>query len=374
MSRLGDYRCEMRTRRLLDREIEKLLTGAPVGDRNLALLTPMVEGSRSSAGHRPQESDVRIFAARAAAVVLERSHHLTDAAASRRRRAKGLTPRLAAATLAVLMVPAMAGAALAADSAIPGDPLYGIDRAFEVVGIGAGSAGERLTEAAQLADGGRSQEAIDHALLALETEGDTTNAAALQALEALAGRIAGVEQAEVVALLAYISENVGKGVGADGSEFGQGVADLARAIGGGGGPTDQPNDSQGNGPDQPGSSAPSPGGPPATNPGQGQGNGNDQGQGNGQGQGSGQGQGNGQANGSGSGGNPNGNGDPGPPDEPGNVPPGQASQGQPSTEVDPVAPESGGDDADEANQGNGNGNGPGSDSPSVTAPGREKKP
>jgi hypothetical protein len=259
------------------------------------------------------------------------------------------------------MVPAMAGAALAADSAIPGDPLYGIDRAFEVVGIGAGSAGERLMEAAQLADEGRSQEAIDHALLALQTEGDTTNAAALQALEALAGRIAGVERAEVVALLAYISENVGKGVGADGSEFGQGVADLARAIGGGGGSTDQPNDSQGNGPDQPGSSAPSPGGPPATNPGQGQGNGN------------GQGQGDGQANGSGSGGNPNGNGDPGPPDEPGNVPPGQASQGQPPTEVDPVAPESGGDDADEAIQGNGNGNGPGSDSPSVTAPGREKK-
>jgi hypothetical protein len=344
MRRLGDYRNEMRTGRLLDREIEKLLTGAPVEDRSLALLTPLVESLRSSAGHRPQESDVRIFAARAATVVSERSHHHADAVASRRRRAKvGLTPRLAAATLAVLLVPAMAGAALAADSAIPGDPLYGIDRAFEAVGIGAGSTEERLAEAAQLADGGRSQEAIDHALLALQTDGDTTNAVAEEALETAVGQVAGagVERAEVLALLSYISENVGKGVGADGREFGQGVASLARAIGGG--PEDQPNDAQGNGQGQPGSSAPSPAGPPTENPGQGQGNGNGQG--------------------NGSGGSPNGNGDPGPPDDTGNDPP--------TTESDTVAPETGGDDADEANQGNGNG--PDPDSPSVTAPGREKK-
>ena len=30
MSKLGDYLYDMRTRRLLDREIERLLTGAPV--------------------------------------------------------------------------------------------------------------------------------------------------------------------------------------------------------------------------------------------------------------------------------------------------------------------------------------------------------
>jgi hypothetical protein len=370
MSGLGDYWSEMRTRSLLDREIERLLAGGPVEDRSLALLSPVVEGLRSWAGNRPQETEVRYFASRAAAVVPERSQHRADAAASHHRRAGvGLTPRLAAVILAVLMVPAMAGAALAADSAMPGDALYGLDRAFEVVGIGAGSTGERLAEAAQLAEGGRSREAIEHALLALETDGDTTNGVALEGLERLAGQVAGLERAEVVALLAYISENAGKGVGADGAEFGQGVADLARDIGGGS--QDQPDDAQGNRPNQPGATPPSPGGPPAEDPGEGQGDGSGQGQGlNGETNGNSSGQGQSSEPGNGSGGNPNGNGDPGPPDDPGNMPPEQPPQGPPSTAADPVAPESGGDDADQPNQDDG----PSPDSPSVTAPGGEKKP
>ena len=186
MSKLGDYLYDMRTRRLLDREIERLLTGAPVEDRDLALLTPVVEGLRSSVGQQPPEAQVRHVAARAAAVVLERSGQLTDSAASHRRRRQwvGLSPRLAAVTMAVLLVPATAGAALAANSAIPGDPLYGLDRAFEVVGIGAGSTGERLSEAGGLAEDGRSREAIGHALLALGSDEDETNIPARQALEA----------------------------------------------------------------------------------------------------------------------------------------------------------------------------------------------
>ena len=115
MRRLGDYLGEMRTRSLLDREIERLLAGAPMENRDLALLSPLVEGLRSSADHLPSEAQVRIVAARAATVVLERSQHLTDPEVSHRRRQMvGLSPRLAAVILAVLMVPAMTGVALAA--------------------------------------------------------------------------------------------------------------------------------------------------------------------------------------------------------------------------------------------------------------------
>jgi hypothetical protein len=233
MTRPGDYRDEMRTRRLLDREIERLLAGVHVGDRDLALLTPLVEGLRSTVGYQPGESEVRSFAARAAAVVLDRPQPVADTDASHRyRRGAGLTPRLAVTALALVVVPATAGAALAADSAIPGEPLYGLDRAFESVGIGSGSAGERLDEAVQMAADGRIDEALEHAVVALQThDGEGTDVLAGQTLETISA--AAADPSGVAALLAYISENVGKGVGADGREFGQGVAELAREIGGG---------------------------------------------------------------------------------------------------------------------------------------------
>ena len=360
----------MRTRRLLDREIERLLAGVPVEDRDLALLTPLVGGLRSLAAQQPPETEVRNVAARAAAVVLERSQHLTDAAASHRRQQRvGLTPRLAAVILAVLMVPAMTGAALAADSAIPGDPLYGLDRAFEAVGIGAGSTGERLTEAAQLADDDRTDEAIDHAIMALGSGDDIANEMALRALEDLTGllTVAAVDRSEVIALLEYISENVGQGVGADGREFGQGVAELAREVGSG-----QVPDAPGSGSEQPNSPAPDPSGPPAESPGQGQGppaepgnsNGNSAQNGDGQNSGTGQ---------NGNAANQNGNGDPGPPVDSGAAsPPGGPSGNESTVDSNTVAPESGGDDADEAS--GGNGQGPNSDSPSVTAPSRDGRP
>lgn len=352
MRRLGDYRCEMRTTRRLDREIERLLTGAPLQDRDLALLTPLVEGLRSLTGHLPPETEVRSIAARAAAVVLERSPQPTDAAASHRRRQRvGLTPRLAAMTMAVLMVPAMAGAALAADSAIPGDPLYGLDRAFEVVGIGAGSTSERLLEAAQMAAQGRGNEAINHAVLALESDGDSSNVLALQALESIAG-FAGDDRSELMALLAYISENAGRGVGADGSEFGRGVAELAREIAGENGAGDNPATG---GPDFP---TTDPNGPPAVNPGQGQqplvGQSNSNGEpGNNGAQnenGAQNGTGNGNAGTTGNTANPNGNGDAGPPDDVSKAPPAVDKP------ADPVAPDSGGTDADEGNEDVGQGN------------------
>ncbi len=57
------------------------------------------------------------------------------------------------------------GVAMAADSAVPGDLLYGIDRAYEklseLIGLSDDHTDERLAEAAQLADSGRSVDALD---------------------------------------------------------------------------------------------------------------------------------------------------------------------------------------------------------------------
>ena len=49
-----------------------------------------------------------------------------------------------ASSLAVVL--AFSGVAMAADGASPGDLLYGVDRALESVGIGAGGIDERLAE------------------------------------------------------------------------------------------------------------------------------------------------------------------------------------------------------------------------------------
>ena len=57
-----------------------------------------------------------------------------------------LRNRATALATTVLMVGGMTGVAWAADGAAPGDLLYGIDRALEAVGIGAGGSAERLEE------------------------------------------------------------------------------------------------------------------------------------------------------------------------------------------------------------------------------------
>jgi hypothetical protein len=288
------------------------------------------------------------------------------------------------------MVPAMTGVALAADSAIPGDALYGLDRALEAVGIGAGSTEERLDEAEMLATVGKTDEAVDHAVLALAEGADASDAMARQALEAIAGLTLGSEdRSALIALLAYISENAGDELGADGREFGQAVAALAREVGSSDSAPNNPSNvdpGQGEGPPvEPGNTNGQPGqGEGAQDPnqgdqgsqGDGQANGNQGNQGNQGGQGS---QG-GQANGNQ--GNPNGNGDQGPPDEEVGGPPQDTSpedgpsEGEATTESDPVAPDSGGDDAGGDAQGEddqGDEQGPSPDSPSVTAPGRQGK-
>ena len=224
------------------------------------------QADRAAAGSRVRR------AARAAAEGVRESPGATARPSSvsrwRQRRALRpapgwMRPALVAGIALFLFVGGSSGLALAANGAAPGDTLYGLDRAFEKVGVGRGGAVERLAEVEALFDDGDVHGALIHAEDVVGTTGDGEDAAseAVQELEAAAERIVGRvddSSAEVRSgvdtLLQYLTENVGH---VDGRQ----VARLARNIGGGaddeaespdGIPRDDPDEGSG--------------GPPAGNP------------------------------------------------------------------------------------------------------------
>jgi len=140
---------------------------------------------------------------------------------------------------AVVLVGGFTGLAYAANGAAPGDPLYGLDRAFEAVGIGNGGAAERIAEAQTLAVQGQQSSSLEHAATVVKDD-PGAETALLTAAQRLQGADATAAQEEVGALLSYLSANVGHIDGKTASE-------LARAIHG---PGDTP-----------------PAGPPTTLPG-----------------------------------------------------------------------------------------------------------
>jgi len=340
-----DYMGEMTITKALDQEIELLLAGTPIEGGRLSGLVPVVEMIRNGTTSTPPASEIAHFARSAASAVRMTQTQTRAVTALPRQRAAprlGLTPRLATVALAVLLVSGTAGMAMAADSAVPGDALYGLDRAFEVVGIGSGSAEERLDEAVVMAVQGRSGEALDHALDAVSREtGDSSEAATgalITAAENLvdtqgAAEAANVASIRVTALLTYIAENIGTDEGTEGREFGRGVAQLAQDIGAGDDPTGSPNPAV----------APAPGQGQSNNPGAGAGN---------EGSNEGTGPGNGNSNGN-SQGNPPGN---------------SNSQDNADTSGNSQDNANTSGNSQDSGSGNGQGSSPSVESPSVTAP------
>jgi hypothetical protein len=118
----------------------------------------------------------------------------------------------ATATSAMLIVASLAGVAIAADHAGPGDILYGLDRALEAVGIGSGGEAERLIEAIGLVDNDEYKDGLTVADEVLETT--PANGAARDAIdEAIArleqakGNPASETRANVTSLLNYLASN-----------------------------------------------------------------------------------------------------------------------------------------------------------------------
>lgn len=231
--------------RLTDHEIEMLLSGSSTSD---------------------EHADLQWFLATLGDVNTVPPHdigHMATALASAARssrptvRPRRAVRRLVAVAASIGLLLAMSGIALAADGSAPGDFLYGVDRAFELIGVGDGGVDERIEEIDALLDRGDDARAYDLLEEVMESaaQGDATKAQAHLEARAVANeRSAEVAEENVAELHRFIDANKKKGVGADGQDFGQGVADRA---------SDKvlPDQAKGNKPDTPANND-NPKGPP----------------------------------------------------------------------------------------------------------------
>jgi hypothetical protein len=286
VSDFGVYEDDMSIKRFSDAEVERLLTGQAPENPELAQL-----GSALAAVHvvdlvEPSDESVSRFASEAAAIALL---SVSTGPASKPTRRRGalttLHERLATVAVAVFVLAGMSGIAVAADAAAPGDPLYGIDRALERVGINDGAAEERLAEAGALVSRGQVTEAMGHAATAIEEPSDDDRSAASASHAATALREAAVSvgsgdeepsseevQIAVSAMLAEMATLLGD-PDLDGAEFGRRVSEMARSIGrhddtdGEAPGTNLPDESERGRPDDTGPPENTPGGPPDEAPG-----------------------------------------------------------------------------------------------------------
>jgi hypothetical protein len=203
-------------------EIELLLRGTPTISEDLADLEVFVA---SLSGQVERPADVGYMATALAAT----------ARASRRSPRPALRRIMAlAASVAVLF--ALSGVAMAADGAVPGDLLYGVDRAMERIGIGDGGVDERIVEFDALIERGQHQDAFDMLDEFAESAAVSEASRAQRHIDLAATKsnvIAAAAQEKVAAKQQLIEDNSNDGVG-NGRDFGQGVSDGA-----------QPNDRRG---------------------------------------------------------------------------------------------------------------------------------
>jgi len=230
---------------LSDDDIERLLSGARPESDEASRFVVLIDLIRAEVAFAPSEMAVARVATEAAKLARSTfsSGFVTYARPRGRRAGLSLRPQLVVAAAAFLVLFGATGVAVAANGAAPGDALYGIDRALERIGIGAGHVQERLDEANVLLSEGKATQALEHAAEALDeaaaaAEGNDLEEARSALVEA-AGRLLETDQGganellvwdNVSILLDYLRENLGESVGADGKEFGQDVADLARGI------------------------------------------------------------------------------------------------------------------------------------------------
>lgn len=244
MSHYSVYEDDMLNKRFPDAEMERLLTGQPPENPELALLGNVLAAVHVIEPTAPSDERVAEFASRAAALTREHTPETKSASnpVRRRRSLATLQERLAVVAVAMFVLVGMSGLAVAADAAAPGDALYGIDRALERIGINDGAAGERIAEAGALASRGQVTEAIGHAASAIEdpTNDDDAATSVSQAATALREAAVSVEsgsnetaseevRVSVSAMLSEMAELMGDPE-LDGAEFGRRVSEMARSI------------------------------------------------------------------------------------------------------------------------------------------------
>lgn len=258
MSERDVYQVEMTKTELTDLDVERLLTGQPQEDPALARL-----GAFLAALHGPTLqplSGERLWrlAGDAAAAARESRPEAGQEAPERRTSSRWLLTlrhRLAVIAAAIFVLAGMTGVAAAADEAAPGDPLYGLDRALEAVGIGAGGATERISEAQLLAGDGQVAEAINHVAEAIassneDAQSDDFSPESANAADALRQAAANVRDdgdgpesqqiRDAVAAMLEEMADMALNPDFDAVEFGQRVSEMARQIGGQAGQQNRP--------------------------------------------------------------------------------------------------------------------------------------
>jgi hypothetical protein len=254
---------------LSDTQAEALLDGTTGSSGDLEPIAEVLGSIRASA--QPElDADFSALIAVAAreSRVTRIERFANEHAAPRTERRAQLVQRVAFSGAAFLLLVGISpGLAYAADGAKPGDLMYGLDRAFEVVGMENGGATERLVEAEALIAAGALADGLRHASAALGANPGTDEARA--ALTAAAARLEagadsqGFEAGQVAALIGYLHKAVASGWGVDG----QMVAEMAQGLGASqtdpaGPPAEPGSQADPNGPPiEPGSQA-DPNGPP----------------------------------------------------------------------------------------------------------------
>lgn len=243
-SGVNQYGMSRNRDKVTDKDIERFFAGETPNSSSLAMLRPIVDQLHAGWGRTPTPESVSAFARSAARLSASSTGAgVTQPPPIPKRRRRRLVPRLAVPLALVMLVSGLTGAAIAADGAVPGDPLYGFNLMLEKVGIGKGGAAKRFTEAAELASRGDEAGALAHAAEAIATEDpdDVATAQAVSGLEKaidhLTSEVPGQSnevRGRVAAMLQWMIDNAGliHDPEAEPGAFGRGVAAMARQIGG----------------------------------------------------------------------------------------------------------------------------------------------
>jgi hypothetical protein len=138
---------------MYDRDIEMVMSGGTPANTDLLPLRELVAELRSLAATPVSQELIDFHATEAAAVVIERQARVVaeNQTGQGRVSARGLRRRAMTTAVSLAMLLGVTGMAWAADGAVPGDWNYGLDRALESIGIGAGGSAERHAEEQSLA-------------------------------------------------------------------------------------------------------------------------------------------------------------------------------------------------------------------------------
>lgn len=240
MSDLGVYNDEMPDESISDRDAERIIAGKTPEQVDLADLALLKDTLNGYYVRRPSEEATAHFAAiavDAAETPPGRATRSTDQSISLWARARQGTVGMAAGLAAAVLFATFSVLALVADGAAPGDPLYGIDRAVERLGIRDGGTAERVVEAQAILADGKAADAVEHVVEATSPSVEDDEAA--DALRATASHLRSNED-DIVEVQTRVAHMLEWMAGADPSSSGfeQRVAAIARGV-------SNPNDVEG---------------------------------------------------------------------------------------------------------------------------------